>query len=143
MLCHSLPLWRESRNLQNFIEPSFAIGASHSIFLSHCSLFSFAFRRMCARLQARGLAHGTAISAFTQLTVVVCSFLFCLKECVERITLLNLIYTQCQWFKRGNSHFQKLWTHLDKREKHTLRVTKHFRLVNGKTSFRCCQCKSQ
>ena len=29
-------------------------------------------------------------------------------------------------FKSENSHYQKLWTHLDKREKHALRSTKLF-----------------
>ena len=69
MECYATPwpLWRESRNLLHFIEPSFAFGASLSLFLPHCSLFSFPFRRVCARLQARGLARGTAISAFTRL----------------------------------------------------------------------------
>ena len=88
MECYATPwpLWRESRNLLHFIEPSFAFGASllkasfwglfrtdfinHykmvtkqaniflslSHFLPHCSLFSFPFRRVSARLQARGIA---------------------------------------------------------------------------------------
>ena len=62
MLCHSLETLRESRILWHFIEPSFAFGASLSHFLPHCSLFFHSFWRVCARLQARGLARGTAIS---------------------------------------------------------------------------------
>ena len=56
MLCHSLETLRESRILWRFIEPSFAFGASFSHFLPDCSLFSFPFRRVCARLLARGTA---------------------------------------------------------------------------------------
>ena len=44
------------------------------------------------------------------------------------MTLLNLIYSQYKEFKRGNSPYQKLWTHLDKREKRGLRLTNCFLL---------------
>ena len=67
MLCHSLETLRESRILWHFIEPSFAFGASLSHFLPHCSLFFHSFWRVCAPLQGRWLAQGTAIGAFTQL----------------------------------------------------------------------------
>ena len=62
MECYATPwpLWRERRNFLHFIEPSFAFGAP-------LSLFYFAFMRVCACLQAQGLARGTVISAFTQL----------------------------------------------------------------------------
>ena len=43
----------------HFIEPSFAFGAPLSLILPHCSLFSFALGRVCARLQTQGLAQGT------------------------------------------------------------------------------------
>ena len=43
---------------------------------------------------------------------------------MERITILNLIFSYFKWFKSGNSHFQNLWTHLAKRGKQALRVTK-------------------
>ena len=70
MECYTtlLSICRERRNLWHFIEPSFAFGASLSLFLLHCSLFSFPFKRVCAHLQARGLAQGTTKSAFTQLS---------------------------------------------------------------------------
>ena len=111
MLCHSLETLRESRILWHFIEPSFAFGASLSHFLPHCSLFFHSFWRVCARSQARGLAQGTAI-------------MFCLKESVERITLLNLQFCWFYWFKSENTHYQKLWTSLERREKQALRSTK-------------------
>ena len=38
----------------SFLEPSFAFSAPLSLFLPHCNLFSFPFRRVHARLQARG-----------------------------------------------------------------------------------------
>ena len=43
------------------------------------------------------------------------------------ITPLNLINSLNQGFDRGNSLYQKLWTHLDNREKHGLRSTKFFK----------------
>ena len=52
-----------------------------------------------------------------------CAPFFCLKEGVESMTLLNLIYSEYQGFERGNSLYYKLWTHLDKRAKHALRST--------------------
>ena len=55
-----------------------------------------------------------------------CSFLFCLKESVERITLLNLQFCWFYWFKSENTHYQKLWTSLERREKQALRSTKNF-----------------
>ena len=37
-----------------------------------------------------------------------------------------------QGFDRGNSLFQKLWTHLDNREKHGLKSTNYFFLQGGR-----------
>ena len=67
MLRHSLATLEGEWEFVAFIEPSFAFGASLSLFLPHRSLFSFPFRRVGASLQARGLARRTAIRAFTQL----------------------------------------------------------------------------
>ena len=61
-----------------------------------------------------------------------CSFLFCLKESVERITLLNLQFCWLYWFKSENTHYQKLWTSLEKREKQALRSTNDFYLFQTK-----------
>ena len=55
-----------------------------------------------------------------------CSFLFCLKESVEWTTLLNLSFCCFFWFKGEIIHYQKLWTSLESREKHALRVTNSF-----------------
>ena len=43
MECHATPrrLWRERRNLEFFIEPSFALGAPLSLFLLQLVLFFF------------------------------------------------------------------------------------------------------
>ena len=61
-----------------------------------------------------------------RIATVVCSFLFCLKESVERITLLNLQFCWFYWFKSENTHYQKLWTSLERREKQALRLTNFF-----------------
>ena len=47
-------------------------------------------------------------------------------KCCENNSLFTGQYTTGYYgtFKRGNSHYQKLWTHLDKKEKHALKATK-------------------
>ena len=117
MECYTTPgpLWRESMNLWHFIEPSFAFGASLSLFLPHCSL-----------LIKEGIVIYNSLLYWIICRCVL--LLFCLKEGVERITLLNLtirgliveipIIKNCRLtLIRGKN---KLWG----REKHALRATK-------------------
>ena len=71
MECYATPwpLWRESRNLKFFIEPSFALGAraplsiSLSLFVNNLLSYLFPFGWFHVRWHAQGLA----ISACTQL----------------------------------------------------------------------------
>ena len=39
------------------------------------------------------------------------------------------MYSKYQGFKSGNSLYQKLWTHFDKREKQALRLTNGFKTL--------------